>query len=131
VLHFRKLGQQRKTINESEGSRPVKYSKSKESTSNFDTTHKQVHSIDSDGCGPPENWEKIFRPLRLESKSRMYHHRRDYHPRGGYSHRGQGRGRDQDKPLYCVFHKRDTDHRTRDYPIFLESRMKMTQKQNQ
>jgi hypothetical protein len=55
VLHFRKLGQQRKTINENEGSSPTKYSKSRENTSNFNTTHKQVHSVDSDGCGPLEN----------------------------------------------------------------------------
>jgi hypothetical protein len=38
-----------KTINGNEGSRPVKYNKSRESTSNFDTSHKQVHNIDSDG----------------------------------------------------------------------------------
>jgi hypothetical protein len=30
-----------------------------------------------------------------------------------------------------MFHERDTDHHMRDCPIFLESRMKMTQKQNQ
>jgi hypothetical protein len=58
VLYFRKLGQQRKTVNENEGSRPAKYSKSRESTLSFDTTHKHVHSIDSDVCGPPKNWEK-------------------------------------------------------------------------
>jgi hypothetical protein len=88
VLHFRKLGQQRKTINENEGSRPAKYSKSRESASNFETTHKQVHSIDSDGCGPLKNWKKFFRPLHLESESRTYNPRRDYHhPRGGYSNR--------------------------------------------
>jgi hypothetical protein len=58
VIQFRKLGQQRKTINENECSRPTKYIKNKENISNFDTTHKQVHSIDSDGCGPPKNWEK-------------------------------------------------------------------------
>jgi hypothetical protein len=46
------LGQQRKTINENEGSRPTKYNKSRESTSNFDVPHKQVYSIDSDVCGP-------------------------------------------------------------------------------
>jgi hypothetical protein len=50
VLHFRKLGQQRKTINENEGSWPAKYSKSRESTLSFNTTHKQAHNIDSDGC---------------------------------------------------------------------------------
>jgi hypothetical protein len=85
VLHFHKLGQQRKTVNENQGSRPTKYNKSRENTSNFDTTHKQVHSIDSDGCGPQENWEKNFRPPRLESESRTYTPRRDCHPRGGYS----------------------------------------------
>jgi hypothetical protein len=41
VLHFRKLGQQRETINKNEGSRPTKYSKSIEKTSNFDTTHNR------------------------------------------------------------------------------------------
>jgi hypothetical protein len=72
VLHVRKLGQQRKTINENEGSRPTKYTKSRGNTSNFDTTHKQATSIDSNGCGPPEIWEKNFRPPRLESESRTY-----------------------------------------------------------
>jgi hypothetical protein len=55
VLHFRELGQQRNTPNENEGSRAAKYNKSRESTLSFDTSHKQVHNIDSDGCGPPEN----------------------------------------------------------------------------
>jgi hypothetical protein len=58
VLHFRKLGQQRKTANENESSRPFMYSKSKEGTSSFDASQKQVHNIDSNGCGPPENWGK-------------------------------------------------------------------------
>jgi hypothetical protein len=55
MLHLRKLDQQRKAVNEHEGSRPAKYSKSRENISNFNTTHKQVHSIDSNGCGPPKN----------------------------------------------------------------------------
>jgi hypothetical protein len=80
VLHFRKLGQQTKIVNENESSRPTKYSKSRENTSNFGTIHKQVHTIDSDGCGPLKNWEKIFRPPRLESKNRAYTPRRDYNP---------------------------------------------------
>jgi hypothetical protein len=92
VLHFHKLGQQRKIVNENEGSRLAKYNKSRENTSNFDTAHKQVHNIDSNGCGPLENWEKNFIPLWLESESRTYTPRRDYHPRGGYSNLGWGRG---------------------------------------
>jgi hypothetical protein len=40
-------------------------------------------------------------------------------------------GRDQDIPLYCMFHERDIDDRMRDCPIFLESKKKMTKKQNQ
>jgi hypothetical protein len=55
VLHFHNLDQQRKTVNKNEGSRPAKYNKNRDNTSNFDITHKQVYSIDSDGCGTPEN----------------------------------------------------------------------------
>jgi hypothetical protein len=62
VLHFRKLGQQRKVANDNKSSRPFKYSKDKEGAPTFDATHKQVHRIKSDGCVPPENWEKNFRP---------------------------------------------------------------------
>jgi hypothetical protein len=62
VLHFHKLGQQRKATNDNESSRPFKYSKGKEGAPTFDATHKQVHSIDSEKCGSLENWEKNFRP---------------------------------------------------------------------
>jgi hypothetical protein len=51
--------------------------------------------------------------------------------RGGHSSRGRGRGQIHDRPLYYMFHERDTDHRTSDCPIFLESKKKMTQKHNQ
>jgi hypothetical protein len=64
---------------------PLSTAKRRENTSNFDTTHKQVHSIGSDGYGPLENWEKNFRPPHLESESRTYTPRRDYHPRDDYS----------------------------------------------
>jgi hypothetical protein len=92
VLHFCKLGQQRKTVNENKGSWPTKYSKSRENTSNFGTIHKQGHSIDSDGCGLSEKWEKNFRPPWLESESRTYTPRKDYNPRGSYSNWGWGKG---------------------------------------
>jgi hypothetical protein len=48
--------------------------------------------------------------------------------RGAYPNRGRGRGQYQDKPLYCMFQEKDTDHRTRDCTIFLESKKKMAQK---
>jgi hypothetical protein len=132
VLHFRKLGQQRKSISENESSRPFKYSKGKEGTTSFDTPHRQVHSINTDECGPPKNWEKNFRPLRPESESGTYDPRGDRtQTRGGYANRGCGRGQMQGKPLYCMFQERDTDHRMRDCPIFLESKKKMTQKHSQ
>jgi hypothetical protein len=132
VLYFHKLDQQRKVPKESESSRPTKYSKSRENVMNFDTSHKQVHSINSDGCGPPESWEKKFGPPQSKNRSRTFDSRREYHnPRGNYTNRGRGRGRFQDRPMYCMFHERDTDHKTRDCPIFLESKRKMTQKQSQ
>jgi hypothetical protein len=59
VLHFRKLGQKRKSTSENESTRPFKYNKSKEGHPSFDASHRQVHSIDSDGCRPLENWEKF------------------------------------------------------------------------
>jgi hypothetical protein len=132
VLHFRKLGQRRKSTNENESSRPFKYNKGKEGTTSFNMPHKQVHNIDMDGCRPPENWEKNFRPPQPESESRTCDPR-GYRSqtRGGYTNRGHGRGRTQDMPLYCMFHERDTDYRMRDCPIFLEAKKKMTQKHSQ
>jgi hypothetical protein len=132
VLHFCKLGQQRKAANESKSSRPFKYIKGKEGAPTFDATHKQVHGIDLDGCRPLENWEKNFRPPHQERNNQVYDPRRDHHQtRGGYSSRGRGRGQNQERPLYCMFHEKDTNHRTRNCPIFLESKKKMTQKYNQ
>jgi hypothetical protein len=132
VLHFRKLDQQRKVPKENEASRSTKYNKSRESTMSFDDVTKQIHSTDSDGCGPLENWEKHFGPPEPENRNISFDTRKDYHhPRGGYTSYGRGRGRTQDRPLYCMYHERDTDHRTRDCPNFLESKKKITQKQSQ
>jgi hypothetical protein len=59
-----KLDQQRKTTSKNESSSPFKYNKSKEGVTSFEPTLKHVHSIDSDGFGPQENWQKNFRPPR-------------------------------------------------------------------
>jgi hypothetical protein len=98
----------------------------------FDNTTKQVHSIDLDRCEPPEYREKNFWPPQSENRNRAFSSRGEYHQqRGCYTNRGRGHGRSQDRLLYCMYHERDSYHRTRDCPIFLESKKKMSQKQNQ
>jgi hypothetical protein len=53
IQHFRKLEQQRKISKPDEAPRH-RHNKSQRSYP------KPVHNIDSDGCGPPENWEKNY-----------------------------------------------------------------------
>jgi hypothetical protein len=77
ILHFHRPVQQRKSTNGSESYRPFKYTRNKEGTSSFDIPHRQVHNIDSDGCGPPRNWDINFRPPQIESKNRTHDPRRD------------------------------------------------------
>jgi hypothetical protein len=58
----------------------------------FENAHKQIHNIESDGCGPPENWENNFGPPQVENKDKAFETRKDYHhPRGIYTRRGRGR----------------------------------------
>jgi hypothetical protein len=75
VSQYRKLDQHRKVTNENESFKPFKYNKRKEGAISFEAACKQVHNIDSDGCG--ENWEKNFRPPHQESESGHYVTRRD------------------------------------------------------
>jgi hypothetical protein len=53
---------------ENETSRPTRYNKGRQNTTNFDNTIKHINNIDSDGCGPPENLEKIFGPPQSEHR---------------------------------------------------------------
>jgi hypothetical protein len=63
IQHFRKLEQQRETPKPYEAPRPPCYNDSQHSYP------KPMHSIDSDGCGPPEDGEKNFRsPLQERSQ---------------------------------------------------------------
>jgi hypothetical protein len=53
IQHFCKLEQQRKVSKEDEAPKP----RHNESQCSYP---KSVHNINSDGRGPPENWEKNF-----------------------------------------------------------------------
>jgi hypothetical protein len=55
VQHFCKLEHQRKTPKQDDAAR----SRYNDNKRNYP---KPVHIIDSDGCEPPENWEKNFVP---------------------------------------------------------------------
>jgi hypothetical protein len=81
---------------------------------------------------PPENWEKNFGSPQSKNRYRPFDTRREYHhPRGNYTSQGRHHGQSQDRSLYYMYYERDTYHMTRDCLIFLESKKKMTQKQNQ
>jgi hypothetical protein len=59
VLHFRKLEQQCIAPKESEAAMPAQYNRGSANNNNYDNTLKHVNIINLDGCGLPENWEKI------------------------------------------------------------------------
>jgi hypothetical protein len=68
VQHFCKLEQLRKVAKSYKTTIP-RYN---DSQCNYP---KPVHNIDSDGCGPPENWEKNFRGPSQERNLRSFEQR--------------------------------------------------------
>jgi hypothetical protein len=123
VQYFCKLEQQSKVPKLDEAPRPH-YS---DNQCNYP---KPLHNINSDGYGPPENWEKNFRGPSQERNSRTFDQRSpQYNKRGRASNCGRrcGRGPYAIKPPYCMYHGSDTNHRTKDCPIYLESKKKMEQ----
>jgi hypothetical protein len=87
VRHFCKLEQQSKIPKLDEAPRPC-YS---DNQCNYP---KPLHNIDSDGYGPPENWEENFRGPSQERNSRTFDQRSpQYNKRGRASNCGWRRGR--------------------------------------
>jgi hypothetical protein len=73
VSHFRKLEQQGKGPKHDKASVPPHHN-------NQCSYPKQVHNINSDGCGPPENWEKNFGAPPQERSQRTFEQRpNQYH----------------------------------------------------
>jgi hypothetical protein len=66
ALHFRKLEKQRKAPKNDEATRPTRYN------DNQCGYPKLVHNIDSDGYGPPEDWEKNFGTPPQERNQRAF-----------------------------------------------------------
>jgi hypothetical protein len=123
VQHFCKLEQWRKVAKLDEAPGP-RYSDKQ------CIYPKPVHNIDSDDCGPPENWEKNFGGPSQERNSRTFDQRSpQYNQRGGALNHGQGSNQDPYtmKPPYSMYHGSDTNHRTKDCPIYLETKKKMEQ----
>jgi hypothetical protein len=130
VLHFHKLEQQRKVLKENEASRPTKYNRGTPWA--LTKQPSKFTSLTPMDAPPPENWKKKFDPPQLENRNRVFDTIKEYHQlSGGYTSRGRGHGWSQDRPLYCIYNERDKDHKTKDCPIFLESKKKMAQKWNQ
>jgi hypothetical protein len=88
IQHFRKLEQKRKNSKPDEAPRP----RHNESQRSYP---RPMHSIFSDGCGPPKNWEKNYGTPSQQTNQRTFDQRFNQYSQMGKSTnwgscRGQG-----------------------------------------
>jgi hypothetical protein len=91
---------------------------------------KPMHNIGFGGDGASESWNKDYRGPPQQTHSRTFDQRSPQNnQRGRASNRGWGRGRGpyMPRPLYCMYHGNETDHRTKDCPIYIDTKQKMNQ----
>jgi hypothetical protein len=84
IQHFHKLEQQRKVSKADKAPKP-RHNESQR------TYPKPMHNINSDGCGPPENWEKNYGMPSHQTRHNTTSNQRSnqYNQRGGSTNRGQ------------------------------------------
>jgi hypothetical protein len=127
IQHFHKLEQQRKVAKLDEASRPCHNDKQQ----NYP---KPVHNIDSDGHEPPKNWHKSYGgPLQERVPITFDQRSSQYNQWGGALNCGRGRGHGSytPRPLYCMYHDNETNHRTINCPIYIDTKWKKGQESAQ
>jgi hypothetical protein len=127
VQHFRKLKQQRKVPKSDEAPRP-RYN---DNQCNYP---KPVHNIDSDSCGPPENWQKSYEESSQERSPNTFKQRSpQYNQRGKALKHGRGQGLSLYtlRPLYYMYQGNKTNHHTKDCPIYINTKWKIHQESTQ
>jgi hypothetical protein len=125
IQYFCKLKQQRKVSKSDEAPRP-RYN---DNQCNY---LKPVHSIDFDGHRPPENWQKSYEGPSRERSPNTFDQRSPSTTSGAQLRAPVGvRPSYTLRPQYCMYNGNETNHRTKDCPIYLDTKRNMDQESTQ